>query len=264
MRDEGLMDVDNRKGKAPGGYCATLTARGRPFIFMNAVGTDENVRTMLHEAGHAFHVFERAALPTLWQRRSPMEFAEVASMSMELLTAPYIGREEGGFYAPRERLRATLQHLERIIGFLPYMATVDAFQEWVYAHPGHTHAERDAAWLELHRQCCIEADWTGLEDSRASLWQHKQHIFNSPFYYIEYGIAQLGALQVWQNSLRDPAAALRQYRAALALGGTKPLPELFAAAGAELLFDSAHVAERVAFLEEQIALLEDELARADR
>lgn len=263
MRDEGLLDLDNRKGKAPGGYCATLAARGRPFIFMNAVGTEDNVRTMLHEAGHAFHVFERQGLPYVWQRRSPMEFAEVASMTMELLTAPYIGRDSGGFYTPREKLRASIQHLERIIGFLPYMATVDAFQHWVYAHPQHTHDERDAAWLRLHKQYCIEADWTGLEETRESLWQHKQHIFNSPFYYIEYGIAQLGALQIWRNSLHDPQAALRDYRAALALGGTRPLPELFAAAGAQLAFDTAHVAELVQFVEEQIGELEEELARME-
>ena len=140
------------KAKAPGGYCATLQARRQPFIFMNAVGTDNNVRTMLHEAGHAFHVFETDELPYVWQRSSPMEFAEVASMSMELLTSPYIGRDNGGLYTSVDALRSRIAHLERIIEFLPYMAVVDAFQHWVYANPDHDRAERDARWLELHEQ----------------------------------------------------------------------------------------------------------------
>jgi oligoendopeptidase F len=187
MRDEDLLDLDNRKGKAPGGYCATLSARGRPFIFMNAVGTEDNVRTMLHEAGHAFHVFERHDLPLIWQRRTPMEFAEVASMSMELLTSPYIGADEGGFYGPVEAVRSRLRHLERMITFLPFMATVDAFQHWLYANPDHDRQARDAAWLALHESYCVSADWEGLAESRRSLWQHKLHIFEVPFYYIEYG-----------------------------------------------------------------------------
>jgi len=262
MRSEGLLDLENRKGKAPGGYCATLPARGRPFIFMNAVGTEDNLRTMLHEAGHAFHVFERAALPYFWQRGAPLEFAEVASMSMELLAAPYITREAGGFYERREAVRSRIQHLERIIDFLPYMAAVDAFQHWVYAHPEHDRQARDAAWLELHERYCVAADWQGLEATRSSLWQHKQHIFQAPFYYIEYGLAQVGALQVWARSVTDPEAALRDYRAALALGSTRPLPELFAAAGARLAFEPEPLAEVVALVERTLGQLEAELAEA--
>ncbi len=260
MQHEGLLDLENRQGKAPGGYCSTLPARGRPFIFMNAVGTEDNVRTMLHEAGHAFHVFERNALPWIWQRRSPMEFNEVASMSMELLTSPYLSRDEGGFYDPRDALRARAQHLERIVVFLPYMATVDAFQHWLYAHPDHARAERDAAWLELHTRYNVAGDWSGFEASRESLWQHKLHIFQAPFYYIEYGLAQLGALQVWQNSRTDAEGALQSYRQALALGGTVPLPELYAAAGARLVFDTAGVGELVAVVEETLDGLWAELA----
>jgi oligoendopeptidase F len=262
MRDEGLLDLDNRKGKAPGGYCATLSARRRPFIFMNAVGTEDNVRTMLHEAGHAFHVFDRNGLPLIWQRRSPMEFNEVASMSMELLTAPYLDRASGGFYEAEDAIRSRIQHLERIISFLPYMATVDAFQLWLYANPAHTRDERDAEWLRLHRRFVVGADWSGHEESRESLWQHKLHIFQAPFYYIEYGIAQLGALQVWRNSLRDPADALARYRSALALGGTRPLPELFRAAGAEVVLDAEPLAELVALVETTVDGLADELGRA--
>jgi oligoendopeptidase F len=260
MRREGLLDLENRKGKAPGGYCSTLPARGRPFIFMNAVGTEDNVRTLLHEAGHAFHVFDRRPLPLVWQRRTPMEFNEVASMSMELLTAPYLTRQAGGFYDERDALRAAAQHLERILVFLPYMATVDAFQHWLYAHPDHDRAARDAAWLGLHERYNVAADWSGFQANRMSLWQHKQHIFESPFYYIEYGIAQLGALQVWRNSLADPPAALAAYRRALALGGTVPLPALFEAAGARLVFDPEGVAELVALVESTLDDLEERLA----
>jgi oligoendopeptidase F len=260
MQREALLDLENRKGKAPGGYCATLAARGRPFIFMNGVGTEDNVRTMLHESGHAFHVFDRQHLPYIWQRRSPMEFAEVASMSMELLTTPYLAREAGGFYAPRDALRSRIQHLEHILAFLPYMATVDAFQHWLYAHPEHTRVERDAAWLALHERFNVGADWSGFEASRTSLWQHKLHIFQAPFYYIEYGIAQLGALQVWQNSQTDATAALADYRAALALGGTRPLPDLFKAAGARLVFDAAAVGSLVTQVEQAMEHLEATLA----
>jgi oligoendopeptidase F len=260
MQAEDLLDLENRKGKAPGGYCSTLPARGRPFIFMNAVGTEDNVRTMLHEAGHAFHVFERQSLPFIWQRRAPMEFNEVASMAMELLPSEYLGRDQGGFYDARDALRARIQHLERIVVFLPYMATVDAFQHWLYAHPDHTRADRDAAWLALHERFNVAGDWSGSGDSRASLWQHKQHIFQSPLYYIEYGIAQLGALQVWRNSLSDAPGALAAYRRALGLGGTVTLPELYAAAGARLVFDSAGVAELMAGVELAMTRLEERLA----
>ena len=259
MRDEDLLDLDNRKGKAPGGYCATLSARGRPFIFMNAVGTEDNVRTMLHESGHAFHVFESAGLPLIWERHAPMEFAEVASMSMELLSAPYIDVGHGGFYGAREAARSRLQHFERMITFLPYMATVDAFQHWLYANPDHTRDARDEHWLALHERFNVAADWSGLEDSRRSLWQHKLHIFEVPFYYIEYGLAQLGALQVWRNSLADAAKATRDYRAALALGGTRSLSELYRAAGARLVFDAAGLAEIVAGVEGEIASLRRQL-----
>ena len=259
MQAEGLLDLDNRKGKAPGGFCTSLPFRKRPFIFMNAVGTEDNVRTMLHEAGHAFHVFEAAKLPLAWQRRSPMEFNEVASMAMELLTGPYITQPHGGFYDARDAIRSRVQHLERIITFLPYMAVVDGFQEWVYAHPLHTHEERDAAWLELHQAYCVEADWSGLEEGRRSLWQHKLHIFQVPFYYIEYGIAQIGALQVWQNSLTDPKKALDQYLAALRLGGMVSLTDLYRTAGVRLAFDAKTVGELVALVEGTVSRLEEQL-----
>ncbi|MCB0217575.1 MAG: M3 family oligoendopeptidase [Chloroflexi bacterium] len=262
LQAEGLLDLDNRKNKAPGGYCSTLHARGLPFIFMNAVGTDDNMRTMLHEAGHAFHAYEAGQLPLIWQRGAPMEFCEVASMSMELLASPYIGRDTGGFYDPDEAIRSRLQHLERMIDFMPYMATVSAFQHWVHEHPGHSRSERHAAWFGLHADLCVGADWTGLESARMRLWHQKLHIFRAPFYYIEYGIAQLGALQVWRASKIDPEATLARYLDALALGGTRSLTELFRAAGAELIWDAEPMAELVALVEAEIDALESSLTPA--
>ncbi len=258
MARENLLDLDTRPGKALGGYCSTLALRKRPFIFMNGVGIHDNVQTLLHEAGHAFHVFETATLPLVWLRNAPMEFCEVASMSMELLAAPYLTKEHGGFYTPAEAARARIEHLEGIITFLPYMAVVDAFQHWVYTHideamnPDNCDAAWEALWLRFMRG----VDWTGFETERKTGWHRKPHIFSSPFYYIEYGMAQVGALQVWRNSLQNQTEAVAAYRRALSLGGTKTLPELFAAAGAEFRFDKSMLTELVALVEETIAELE--------
>jgi len=260
----GLLDLENRPGKAPGGYCASLDVQRLPFIFMNAVGTDDDVRTLLHEAGHAFHVYETANLPLIWQRGSPMEFAEVASMSMELLAAPYLDRASGGFYDGADAVRARLALLEGIIDFLPYMATVDHFQEWVYAEPDHDRRARDERWGELFELYCGGLDWSGLEDVHATGWQRKLHIFQVPFYYIEYGIAQLGALQVWRNALQDPRTAIAEYRSALALGGTRKLPDLFEAAGARLAFDAETVGVLVELIESEADRLRGTLQRANR
>ena len=241
MRTEGLLDLDNRKGKAPGGFCTSLAVSKRPFIFMNAVGTHDDVQTMLHESGHAFHVFEHARLPYYPQRDAPMEFAEVASMAMELLAAPYLDETHGGFYTPADAARARLAHLERSLRFWPYMAVVDAFQHWVYENPDAAHDPQacDRAWADLWRRFMVGVDWEGLEEVMVTGWQRKLHIFQVPFYYIEYGLAQLGAVQVWANALRDQAGAVAAYRRALALGNTAPLPELYATAGARFAFDAA-------------------------
>jgi oligoendopeptidase F len=229
---------------------------------MNAVGTDDNVRTLIHEAGHALHVLERGRLRWVWQRRSPMEFSEVASMTMELLAYPNLDRRYGGPYDRIDAIRSQIGHLEGIIEFLPYMAVVDGFQEWVYSHPGHDQADRDQAWRVLHEQYCVSADWTGLEDSRASLWQHKQHIFVAPLYYVEYGLAQLGALQVWQASLADRPRALAAYRRALALGGTRCLPALYEEAGARLAFDPGPMREAIGLVERALDELYADLETA--
>ena len=237
MQDLKLLDLDNRKGKAPGGYQSTLNEARVPFIFMNAIGLQRDVETLLHEAGHAFHAQATRDEDLIAYRGAPIEFCEVASMSMELLGNQFL--EE--FYATPEANRARKTHLEGIIGFFPWMATVDAFQHWIYTHAGHTRAERKAAYLQLMDRFGGDVDWSGFEESRAFSWHRQLHIFIHPFYYVEYGIAQLGALQVWANSRRDKAKALADYKKSLALGGSRPLPELFAAAGCKFQFDAATI-----------------------
>jgi oligoendopeptidase F len=192
---------------------------------------------MLHEAGHAFHAKATRDEDLYAYRGAPIEFCEVASMSMELLGNEFIGE----FYTASDAARARRTHLESIVNVLPWIATVDAFQHWLYTHPGHTTTERDAAWVASHARFNGDVDWSGLEAVRAKLWHRQLHIFLHPFYYIEYGIAQLGALQVWVNSKHDRAAALAAYKRALALGNSRPLPELFAAAGARLEFSEATI-----------------------
>jgi oligoendopeptidase F len=259
MAEAELLDLDNRKGKAPGGYCQTLAFRKMPLIFMNAVGIDEDVRTLLHEAGHAFHSFEASTLPLLFQRHPGSEMAEVASMSMELLASPFIDTDNGGYYSEDDALRSRADLLEGIVLFLPHCASVDAFQHWIYLNTdGRDAAARDRKWLELRQRFeGSSLDWSGLDAERIARWYQQPHFFGSPFYYIEYGIAQLGALQVWRNSLRDPQEAVRHYRGALTLGATKPLPELFKAAGARLMFDSEGMRELVSVVEEELAKLHD-------
>jgi oligoendopeptidase F len=258
MADARLLDLDNRKGKAPGGYCQTLAFRKMPLIFMNAVGIDEDVRTLLHESGHAFHSFEAARLPILFQRHPGSEMAEVASMSMELLASPFIGQDSGGYYVEQDARRSRAELLEGIIVFFTHCASVDAFQHWIYLDDAGRDADaRDRKWLELRRRFeGPSVDWSELDAERVARWYQQPHFFSSPFYYIEYGIAQLGALQVWRNSLSDRAGAVRRYREALALGATQPLPELFRAAGAKLIFDTAGMAELISLVEEELARLD--------
>lgn len=257
MRDEGLLDLDNRKNKAPGGYCDALAAAKRPFIFMNAVGLHDDVQTMLHEAGHAFHVFETSHLPYYQQLQVGEEFSEVASMAMEFLGASYLSAPDG-FYSQAEAARARIEHLEGSILFWPYMAVVDAFQHWVYENPALAlnPAQCDACWAALWQRFMPGVDWSGLEQEMMTGWQRKLHICQVPFYYIEYGLAQLGAVQVWHNSLTDEAGAVTSYRRALALGGTVSLPELYAAAGAKFAFDAPTLRAAIKLMEETITTLE--------
>lgn len=254
MRDENLLDLENRKGKAPGGYCTDFPLVQRPFIFMNAVGLHDDVQTLLHEGGHSFHVFESVDLPYIQQADVPMEFAEVASMAMELLAGPYLDR----FYNDEEAARARVEKLEEMIYFWPYMAVVDAFQHWVYTnHQAATDpANCDAKWAELWDRFMVGIDFSGLEAIKVTGWQRKLHIFQIPFYYVEYGLAQLGAIQVWANALSDQHEAVQKYRSALALGGTAALPDLFAAAGARFAFDPDTLAEAVELVERTITELD--------
>ncbi|HEX3799797.1 MAG TPA: M3 family oligoendopeptidase [Verrucomicrobiae bacterium] len=233
MQNLRLLDLANRKGKAPGGYQSTLSESRLPFIFMNAVGVQRDVETMLHEAGHAFHALASRKEDLYAYRDAPIEFCEVASMSMELLGNEFIEN----FYAPAEAGRARQDHLEGIAKIFPWIATVDAFQHWIYSHPGHTRDDRRAAWEKLMDRFGGDVDWKGYEKARGYMWHRQLHIFLHPFYYVEYGIAQLGALQVWANSKKDKAKALNDYKSALALGGSRPLPELFAAAGCKFAFN---------------------------
>lgn len=259
MAQEDLLDLANRKGKAPGGYCIDFPAAKRPFIFMNAVGLQGDVQTVLHEAGHSFHTFANSQLPYIDQREVGMEFAEVASMAMELLAAPYLEDRSGGFYTPEEAARARIDHLETSIYFWPYMAVVDGFQHWVYENPEQA-VDGEACgdeWEALARRFMPGVDWTGLEQYRRVGWQQKLHIHTVPFYYVEYGLAQLGAVQVWANSLKDQQRAVGDYRKALALGGTVPLPELFGAAGAKFAFDGRTLGQAVALMEQTIAELSE-------
>lgn len=261
MVAEKLMDLPNRKGKGPGAYCTSFPMSRRPFVFMNAAGTRDDVRTFLHEFGHAFHGFEVFGnLPYAQQRAYPIEFAEVASMAMELLAAPYLTEENGGYYTQADAARDRIAHLEKILGFWPYMAVVDAFQHWIYTSgdAARNPANCDAKWAELWDRF-MPQDWSGLDAEKETGWHRKLHIHRIPFYYIEYGLAQLGAVQVWANALEDQAQAVKDYRAALALGGTRSLPELYGTAGAKFAFDAATLGAAVELIETTIDSLEEKV-----
>lgn len=244
MRREKLLDLDNRKGKAPGGYCSHYRAAQRPFILMNAVGIHDDVQTLLHEGGHASHVFECGHLPYFFLE-VPIEFAEVASTAMELLCGPYLTDGEDGFYSREQAARARIQFLEGLLLFWPYMAVVDAFQHWAYENPQEAvHTQKcDQKWGALWEEFMPVVDWSGLEDQKTTGWQRKEHIFVEPFYYVEYGLAQLGAIQIWRNALEDQAGAVAAYRKALSLGSSVSLGQLFETAGAKFVFDAATLAQ---------------------
>jgi oligoendopeptidase F len=263
LEQEGLLDLESRPGKAPGGYCTTLHWRGRPFIYMNAVGVHDDVSTLVHEAGHAFHAFAAHDHPYVWQRSSGHEAAELASMSMELLAGRYLARPEG-YYGVADAAHAQIEHLEDVLYALPHIACVDAFQHWIYTSgEGGNREARDAAWLRIRQRFEPSVDWSGLEAERIARWLRQAHIFTSPFYYIEYGIAQLGALQVWRDSMRDHGAAVTRYKRALELGGTASLPEIYHTAGVKLVFDAETMGELVQLVEERIASLRKMLATGE-
>ena len=257
MRD-GFLDLAARPGKAPGGYCNGFPVSGKPYIFMNAAGTVTNFTTLMHEGGHAFHFAESYRQQSLrWNYNGPMEFCEVASMGMELLTTPYWAQDQGGYYSASDARRALAEELTGIVCFLPYMAVMDSFQHWLYAEaPVEVDAaDIDRKWSELWDRYLPGIDYSGLQAEKETGWHRKGHIFGVPFYYVEYGLAQLGALQIWRNALQDQGQAVAHYRTALALGYTRSLPELFTAAGARFAFDRQTVGELVALVRRQLDLL---------
>lgn len=261
MDAEGLLDLDNRKNKAAGGYCTDFSHAKRPFIFANAVGIHDDIQTLLHEGGHSFHAFESFKLPYFQQRNEsaiPMEFAEVASMAMEYLTSPYLSKEFDGFYSETDTARARVDHIETDLRFWPYMAVVDAFQHWVYENlvDGKDPDKCDAIWAALEKRFRPYIDWSGYEDVMMTGWQRKDHIHQAPFYYVEYGLALLGAVQIWKNALKNQEQAVNAYRRALALGGTAPLPQIFKTAGVRFAFDADTLQEAVDLMESTILNLE--------
>jgi oligoendopeptidase F len=245
MTSIGVMDLENRHGKAPGGYQCSLSEVRQPFIFMNAVGLNDDVFTLLHESGHAFHYLLARDLNPPFNRSAPMEFSEVASMSMERLGAKYL--EE--FYTADEKKRAMRAADEEVFRLLCWVAIIDAYQHWMYTTP-HDQVARRAKWLELEGRFGSNVDWTGLEDYRANAWHRQLHLFEVPFYYIEYGIAQLGALQVWQNSLQSEAKAIELYKQGLSLGGSRGLRALFEATGLKFDFSQQGIAPLLATVRE--------------
>ena len=261
MRDNQLFDLVNRKGKGPGAFCTSFAVVGQPFIFMSAAGNSTDISTLFHESGHAFHDFERCKLPYHHQWQLEMEFAEVASMAMELLAEPYLGKDQGGFMSVEDAAKTRSLNLEANLLFWPYMAVVVALQHWVYENheEGKDPAACDAKWSSLVDEYMPGIDWDGYEDVKMTGWHRKLHIHQVPFYYIEYGLASLGAFQIMQKAQQDQALAIRNYRQALALGGTVSLPELYRASGANLSFDAQTLGEVVGLIEANLADLETKL-----
>jgi oligoendopeptidase F len=253
MKANKLFDVESRKGKAPGGYNYPLAETGAPFIFMNSANTLRDLTTMVHEGGHAVHTFLTADLELNDFKHCPSEVAELASMSMELITMDqwdiYFDNEE-------DLIRAKREQLIDVLKTLPWVAVIDQFQHWIYTNPGHNAAERESAFKQIYSRFGAGfTDWEGLDASYGNLWQKQLHLFEVPFYYIEYAIAQLGAIAIYKNYKEDPNKALKQYLDALALGYTKPMNEIYEAAGIKFDFSVDYVAELASFIKNELAKL---------
>ncbi len=245
------LDLESRKGKAPGGYNYPMSETSVPFIFMNAASSTRDVETMLHEGGHAVHSFLSKDLELAAFKNCPSEVAELASMSMELIS--YDGQDE--FYTNKEDFnRAKEEHLEGIIKILPWIATIDKFQHWIYTNPKHTADERKTYWVQLSKEFGTGmVNWDGYEDIQAYSWQKQLHLYEVPFYYIEYGMAQLGALAVWKNYITDKPTALAQYKAALSLGYTKTIGDIYKTAGIEFNFTAPYIKQLMEFVKDELA-----------
>ncbi|MFN3918205.1 MAG: M3 family oligoendopeptidase [Flavobacteriales bacterium] len=249
MNEMGHLDLDSKQGKAPGGYNYPLYETGYPFIFMNAAGLQRDLITMIHEGGHAVHSILTKDLPLTGYKNLPSEVAELASMSMELISMKhwYILFNEVEF------AKAKKEHLEDVIKMLPWIALIDEFQHWIYTNPNHSIKERTKSWVELQKKYNTGiVDYTGYEDYFASAWHRQLHLFEVPFYYIEYGIAQLGAIGVWENYLAEGQKALKKYNTALSLGYTASIPEIYAAAGVKFDFSETNIKTLADFVQKQL------------
>ena len=253
MKEMGHLDLESRKGKAPGGYNCPLAESGAPFIFMNAAGQLDDVTTMVHEGGHAIHSFLAHELELTGFKEYPTEIAEVASMAMELFS---MDKWNVFFNTKEELTRAKEQQLERVITIFPWIATIDKFQHWAYENPDHTDEERGNMWLKILDEFSSPViDFDGLEEYRRFAWHRQLHLYEVPFYYIEYGIAQLGAIGLWQQYKQNPAAAIENYINALKLGGTKTLPELFKAAGLKFDLSPEYINKLMLFVKNELEVL---------
>lgn len=250
MKEMGRLDLESRKGKAPGGYNCPLSETGAPFIFMNAAGQMHDVTTMVHEGGHAVHSFLAHNLSLTAFKEYPMEIAEVASMAMELMSMEYWDV----FFDNKEDLKRAKEHqLERVLTIFPWIATIDKFQHWVYENPAHTVEERAENWRRIVNEFTpINLDVSGLEAYRRFSWQRQLHLFEVPFYYIEYGIAQLGAIGLWKQYRENKEQAVQNYINALSLGGTRTLPELYKAAGLQFNFSPDYISELMLFVHKEM------------
>ena len=244
------LDLESRMGKAPGGYNCPLAESGAPFIFMNASGQMNDVTTMVHEGGHAVHSFLAHPLALTGFKEYPMEIAEVASMAMELFSMEHWDV----FFSNKEELTRAKEHqLERVITIFPWIAIIDKFQHWVYENPAHTVEQRTDKWNEILIEFQDSViDYSGLENYRSNTWQRQLHLFEVPFYYIEYGIAQLGAIGLWKQFKKDEQKALDNYCTALSLGGTLTLPELYATAGLKFDFSPEQIEVLMEFVKEEM------------
>ncbi len=251
MKAMGHIDLASKKGKAPGGFNCSLYEVGVPFVYMNAVGSQQDLTTMVHEGGHAIHSFLTHQLPLSFFKEMPSEVAELASMSMELISMDYWTE----FYDNAADLkRAKKEQLHRVLTVLPWVAAIDKFQHCLYENPNHTIAERETYWNEIMQKFSSSVvNWEGNEEDLTNLWQKQLHLFEVPFYYIEYGMSQLGAIAIWRNYKQNPQQAIDKYMAALKLGYTKSISEIYETAGVSFNFSQAYVKELVDFVKEELS-----------
>lgn len=255
MKENGLFDVESRKGKAPGGYNYPLSETGAPFIFMNSANSFRDLTTMVHEGGHAVHTFLTADLELNDFKHCPSEVAELASMSMELISMDHW---DEFFKDEAELKRAKRYQLRDVLKTLPWVAVVDAFQHWIYTNPNHTSEQRTKAWTEIFNRFGANfVDWSNHQEALENLWQKQLHIFEVPFYYIEYGIAQLGAIAVWKNYKENPEKGLANYMEALKLGYTKDMKSIYQTAGIEFNFSADYIQQLINFVKYELQKLED-------